>query len=94
MFYKSGKSAAIAGYGKNELSAPFETAGPLTEALLIANLAIRGYNLQVSKADGKAGFPGRYIKYLWDNENMKVTNFDPVNQFVQRQYRNGWKLKL
>lgn len=90
--YAQWVEAAIAGYGKKELSAPFETAGPLTEALLIANLAIRGYNLQVNKADGKAGFPGRYIKYLWDNENMKVTNFDAVNQFVKRQYRSGWEL--
>jgi len=23
---------------------------------------------------------------------MKVTNFDDVNQFVKRQYRQGWSL--
>jgi predicted dehydrogenase len=91
--YAQWVEAAIAGYGKHELSSPFETAGPLTEALLIANLAIRGYNIQVNKADGKVDFPGRFMKYLWDNNNMKVTNFDAANQFVKREYRNGWKLE-
>jgi hypothetical protein len=27
---------------------------------------------------------------LWDNQNMRVTNFDAANQFVKRQYRAGW----
>lgn len=79
--------AAIAGYGKKEVSSPFETAGPLTEALLMANLAIRGADLQRTNAAGKIEYPGRSIKYLWDNANMKVTNFDDVNQFVKREYR-------
>ena len=31
----------------------------------------------------------------WDAENMKVTNFEPANQFVKREYRKGWgELKL
>ena len=38
--------ACLAGYGKMPVSSPFELAGPLTEALLIANLAIRGYDIQ------------------------------------------------
>jgi hypothetical protein len=29
---------------------------------------------------------------LWDGENMKVTNFEEANQFVKREYREGWKL--
>jgi hypothetical protein len=29
---------------------------------------------------------------LWDKVNMKVTNFDEVNQFVKREYRKGWTL--
>jgi predicted dehydrogenase len=71
----------IAGYGKTELSSSFEVAGPLTEALLMANLAVRGHSLK-----------GGQIKYLWDNEAMKVTNFDDVNQYVKRNYREGWTL--
>lgn len=77
----------IAGYGKMEMSSPFEIAGPLTEALLMANLAIRGSDLRI---DNK--YPGRSLKLLWDNENMRVTNFDDVNQFVKRTYRPGWEV--
>ena len=29
-------------------------------------------------------------KVEWDGVNMKVTNFDPANQFIRRQYRKGW----
>ncbi len=79
--------ACLAGYGNKEVSAPFEISGPLTEALLMANLAIRGYDLKVGDK-----FPGRDIKLIWDNDNMRVTNFDEVNQFVKREYRPGWKL--
>ncbi|GAC1419914.1 MAG: Gfo/Idh/MocA family oxidoreductase [Flavisolibacter sp.] len=86
----------IAGYGKTELSSPFQTAGPLTEALLMANLAIRGNDIR--KPRGTTGnnfdFPGRYVKLIWDEKNMRVTNFDEVNQFVKRQYRDGFKLSV
>ncbi len=90
--YAQWVEAAIAGYGKNELSSPFEIAGPLTEALLMANLAIRGADIQRKNAEGKITYPGRYTKLLWDNDQMKVTNFDDVNQFVKREYRKGWTL--
>ena len=83
--------ACIAGYGKKEVSAPFEISGPLTEALLMANLAIRGADMRVD-VDGKARYPGRNLKLVWDNENMRVTNFDRVNQFVKRTYRPGWEV--
>jgi hypothetical protein len=85
--------ACIAGYGNKQVSSPFETAGPLTEALLMANLAIRGNDIRTPRT-GRAGFdyPGRNIKLLWDNQNMRVTNFDDVNQFVKREYRKGWTL--
>ena len=43
--------AAIAGPGKKELSSPFEIAGPLTEILLIANLAIRGTDIRREKTN-------------------------------------------
>ncbi|TDE49243.1 Gfo/Idh/MocA family protein [Flavobacterium sp. GT3P67] len=88
--YKQWVDAAIEGYGKKELSSPFEIAGPLTEALLMANLAIRGYDLKREEL-GEEIYPGRSAKLLWDNDNMKITNFDEVNQFVKRDYRQGWK---
>lgn len=77
----------LAGYGNMEMSSPFEIAGPLTEALLMANLAIRGADLKV---DNK--YPGRSLKLLWDNDNMRVTNFEAANQFVKRNYRPGWEI--
>jgi predicted dehydrogenase len=80
----------IAGYGKKELSSPFEIAGPLTEALLMANLAVRGYDLH-KEVLGEDVYPGRSVKLLWDNDAKKVTNVDDVNQFVKREYREGWK---
>lgn len=79
--------ACLAGYGKKELSAPIEISGPLTEALLMANLAIRGADLNV---EGK--YPGRNLKLIWDDQHMRVTNFDAVNQFIKREYRKGWEL--
>jgi predicted dehydrogenase len=79
--YAQWVEACLAGYGKHEVSAPFEVAGPLTEALLMANLAVRGHDLK-----------GGHIKLLWDNANMRVTNFDAVNQYVKREYRKGWSL--
>ncbi len=82
-------NACIAGYGKKELSSPFEYAGPLTESILMGNLALRAYNIKNSKGD----FIGRK-KLLWDAKNMKITNFDEANEFVKRKYRDGWKLEL
>lgn len=77
------------GYGAYT-SSPFEEAGPLTEAILMGNLAVRSYNLREPKADGR-GYtnPGRK-KLLWDGENMNISNFDLANQFVRREYRTGW----
>jgi predicted dehydrogenase len=87
--------ACIAGYGSNEhknISSPFSIAGPLTETVLMSNLAIRSFDLRKqSAADPKRfEYPGRYIKLLWNGADMKVTNFDEANQFVKRQYREGW----
>ena len=91
--YAQWVEACLAGYGKKEVSAPFEVAGPLTESLLMANLAIRAHDIRTPRADGKGfDYPGRNIKLLWDNDAMKVTNFDDVNQFVKRQYRAGYSL--
>ncbi|MDB5205059.1 MAG: oxidoreductase [Flavisolibacter sp.] len=92
--YAQWVEAAIAGYGKKELSSPFEIAGPLTEALLMANLAIRAHDVQIARADGKGfTYPGRNVKLLWDNNAMRVTNLDDVNKFVKREYRQGYSLK-
>ncbi|MEO8763711.1 MAG: Gfo/Idh/MocA family oxidoreductase [Ginsengibacter sp.] len=94
--YAQWVEGAIAGYGKNEMSSPFEIAGPLTEALLMSNLAIRGFDIRKPRANDNKEFdyPGRYIELLWDNANMKVSNFDDVNQFIKRDYRKGFTLSV
>lgn len=73
-----------------ELTSSFDFAGPLTESILMGNLAIRSYNLREQKGDGFE-YAGRK-KLLWDGINMKITNFDAANQFVKRKYREGWTL--
>jgi hypothetical protein len=84
--YAQWVNACIAGYGKGKVSSPFEYAGPLTETILCANLALRSWNVKEGK-----DFPGRK-KLLWDAQNMRVTNFDAANEFVKREYRKGWEL--
>jgi len=57
-------------------STSFEYAGPLSEVVLMGNLAVR--------------FPNRIL--LWDGEKMKVTNEPAADAYVRRQYREGWTL--
>ena len=54
----------------------FDYSGPMTEAVVMGNLAIRRL--------GK--------KLLWDGKNMKVTNDDEANRYVNEPYRKGWSL--
>jgi predicted dehydrogenase len=72
-------------------SSSFDKSGPLAETVLMGTLAVRSYNYAETDAQGKKKFLGRK-KLLWDGENMKITNFEPANQFVKRDYRAGWKL--
>ncbi len=57
-------------------SSNFDYSGPLTETVLMGNLAVR--------------FPNQQL--LWDGEKMQVTNHKEANAFVRRQYRQGWTL--
>ncbi|HIJ70443.1 MAG TPA: Gfo/Idh/MocA family oxidoreductase [Planctomycetes bacterium] len=54
----------------------FDYAGPLTEMVLLGNIALR--------------YPGERLE--WDGQKMKVTNIDEANQYVQPRYRSGWNL--
>ena len=59
-------------------------AGPLTETILMGNLAVRGYAYRFPKVDGEEGeyeLRGR-TRLNWDGENMRVTNVDEMNAFV------------
>ena len=81
--------AIIAGFGSDKhkaLTSSFDYSGPLTETVLMGNLAIRSYQ----HANGRS-FDGRK-RLIWDGENMKITNYDFANKFVGREYRDGWSI--
>ena len=54
----------------------FDYSGPLSEMVLMGNLAVR--------------FPNRQL--LWDGARMEVTNDPEANSYVKREYREGWTL--
>lgn len=84
--------ACKAGFGSKEhlgLTSSFDYAGPMTETVLMGNLAIRSYMLQKENEKGKMEFFARK-KLLWDGENMRITNLEEANQFVTRNYRPGF----
>ncbi|WP_299529899.1 Gfo/Idh/MocA family oxidoreductase [Ulvibacterium sp.] len=86
--------ACKAGFDSPEhkaLTSSFDYAGPMTETVLMGNLAIRSYMLQRENSDGKMDFYARK-KLLWDGENMRITNLEEANQFVGRTYREGWEM--
>jgi predicted dehydrogenase len=57
-------------------SSNFDYSGPLSEMVLMGNLAVR--------------FPNRRL--LWDGQMMQVTNDKEADGYVRRQYRQGWTL--
>jgi predicted dehydrogenase len=57
----------------------FDYSGPLTEMVVMGNLALRPENV------GK--------KLEWDGEKMVVTNDEKANDYVHMHYRKGWELK-
>jgi hypothetical protein len=85
-------SACKKGHGAYT-SSPFETAGPLTETVLMGNLAVLSYNYSEKDTKGNTVYPGRK-KLLWDGENMRITNFEPANQFVKRKYSGDYSLNI
>lgn len=76
--------------GGKPASSNFDYAGPLTETVLMGNLAVKSFHLSHPEG-GRNHVYGRK-KLLWDGKNMKITNFDPANEFVKRKYRDGWSL--
>jgi len=62
--------------GGARASSNFDHSGPLTEMVLMGNLAVR--------------FPNRQL--LWDGQNLKVTNDKDADAYVRRTYREGWTL--
>jgi predicted dehydrogenase len=63
------------GYKGKPASSNFDYSGPLSETVLMGNLAVR--------------FP--YRQLLWDGANMEITNDKDANAYVRQPYREGWE---
>ena len=63
--------------GKGKPGANFDYSGPLTEAVLLATIAVR-----------KAG-----PTLNWDSRNLRFTNSGEANKLVKRKYRKGWQVE-
>jgi hypothetical protein len=62
----------------------FDIAGPLTEIVLLGNVAIR--------ASARIEPNGRPVRIDWDPAAMNVTNLPDANQFLRCEYRKGWEM--
>jgi predicted dehydrogenase len=60
----------------------FDWAGPLTEAVLLGNIALRPELRQELTTEA----------LMWDGTQQRFTNCDPANAFVRAGYRQGWSL--
>jgi len=60
----------------------FEVAGPLTEVVLLGNIALRMEKKLYAKG----------LKLYYDGPNMRVTNLPEANEYIHREYRKGWTL--
>jgi len=56
----------------------FSYSGPLTETMLLANVAVR--------------LAEKNTKLLWDGEKMEFTNLPEANELLHFDYRPGWSL--
>jgi len=60
----------------------FDHAGPLAEAVLLGNVALRPELREITNRK----------KLLWDPKKFEITNVPEANQFLRREYREGWTL--
>ena len=60
----------------------FDVAGPLTEVVLLGNVALRMGQQLYEKG----------LKLYYDGPNMKVTNLPEANKYIHNEYREGWTL--
>lgn len=56
----------------------FSYAGPLTETMLLGNIATR--------------MKDKNIILEWDSDKMEITNLDEANEYLKMEYREGWYL--
>jgi predicted dehydrogenase len=60
----------------------FDWAGPLTEVVLLGNVALKMEKQLYEKG----------LKLHYDGPNMKVTNLPEANRYIRDEYRQGWTL--
>jgi hypothetical protein len=60
----------------------FDVSGPLTEVVLLGNIALRMGQQLYEKG----------LKLYYDGPNMKVTNLPEANKYIGNEYREGWTL--
>jgi len=60
----------------------FDVSGPLTEVVLLGNIAVRMGQTLYEKG----------LKLYYDGPNMKVTNPPEANKYVSSEYRESWTL--
>ena len=60
----------------------FDWAGPLTEVVLLGNVAIQRQMREELTTK----------KLLWDGAKFRFTNSDAANQLLKHEYRGGWAL--
>jgi predicted dehydrogenase len=56
----------------------FEYSGPLTEVMLLGNVALRMKDANTA--------------LKWDAANMQITNLSEANPYMHKEYRQGWSL--
>lgn len=61
--------------GIGQATCPFSYAAPLTETMLLGIVALR---------------TGQGFRIEYDAENMRVTNSEKANEYLVREYREGW----
>ena len=54
----------------------FDYGGPLTEAVLLGNIAVRFRNETLE----------------WDGKSMRITSHEEANRWLRREYRDGWDI--
>ena len=60
----------------------FDWAGPLTEVVLLGNVALRQQLREELTTK----------KLFWDGVNLRFTNSEEANKSLKREYREGWSL--
>ena len=68
--------------GGHPAGSNFDVAGPLTETVLLGNVALR--------PELRAAMARQRLE--WDGANIKFTNLPEANKFLSREYREGWSL--